>query len=223
MKIPCSNCNQKLEIPEELAGQTIECPACNTSLLVPASEAPPAGSSPTIRLSSPKDSPRPPRPKPTPGEGELSALKSYTDEITRHGSGSEKSLVFVRSLIGGAILVVLILIGQWIRNDPWENSTVKAHRKMVRIESAMVDKFNAAESVDVQVNAIRSAVGNLEKIDVDNLPQDYGDALLEMIKGLKGWSMALKRGDPEKADEYDNMRIGATMRLNEIMKAKGRY
>ena len=36
MKIPWTNCNQHLEIPEELAGQTIECPACNTSLAVPA-------------------------------------------------------------------------------------------------------------------------------------------------------------------------------------------
>jgi len=36
MKIPCTNCNQHLEIPEELAGQTTECPACNTSLAVPA-------------------------------------------------------------------------------------------------------------------------------------------------------------------------------------------
>jgi len=36
MKIPCSNCNQHLEISEELAGQTIKCPACNTSLAVPA-------------------------------------------------------------------------------------------------------------------------------------------------------------------------------------------
>ena len=42
MKIPCSSCNQRLEIPEELAGQTIECPACNASLAVPAVEAPPA-------------------------------------------------------------------------------------------------------------------------------------------------------------------------------------
>jgi hypothetical protein len=40
MKIPCSNCNQRLEIPEELAGQTIECPACNASLAVPAIAAP---------------------------------------------------------------------------------------------------------------------------------------------------------------------------------------
>ena len=37
MKIPCSNCNQRLEIPEELAGQTIECPACKASLSVPES------------------------------------------------------------------------------------------------------------------------------------------------------------------------------------------
>ena len=41
MKIPCSSCNQRLEIPEELAGQTIECPACNASLTVPSIAAPP--------------------------------------------------------------------------------------------------------------------------------------------------------------------------------------
>jgi ankyrin repeat protein len=41
MKIPCSNCNQRLEIPEELAGQTIECPACKASLAVPTMAAPP--------------------------------------------------------------------------------------------------------------------------------------------------------------------------------------
>ena len=35
MKTPCSSCNQRLEIPDELAGQTIECPACNSSLAVP--------------------------------------------------------------------------------------------------------------------------------------------------------------------------------------------
>ena len=35
MKIPCSICNQRLEIPDELVGQNIECPACNASLAVP--------------------------------------------------------------------------------------------------------------------------------------------------------------------------------------------
>ena len=42
MKIPCSNCNQRLDIPEELTGQTIECPACNASLAVPSLAAPPS-------------------------------------------------------------------------------------------------------------------------------------------------------------------------------------
>ena len=53
MKIPCSSCKQRLEIPEELAGQTIECPACNTSLTVPSPE-PTAPPTPKIRLSKPE-------------------------------------------------------------------------------------------------------------------------------------------------------------------------
>ena len=35
MKIPCTHCNQSLDIPEELAGQTIECPVCHASFDVP--------------------------------------------------------------------------------------------------------------------------------------------------------------------------------------------
>ena len=41
MKIQCPSCDQRLEIPEELAGQTIECPACNASLAVPSLATPP--------------------------------------------------------------------------------------------------------------------------------------------------------------------------------------
>jgi hypothetical protein len=244
MKILCSNCNQRLEIPEELAGQTIECPACNASLSVSAPEAPPPVSPSKIQLATPKASPPSSRSKPSLTEGDKSVLKNYAGEIARHESGSEQqmaaihtvgllagskteykqtSVVFVRSLIGGVILIVLILIGQWIRSDPWENSTVKAHRKITSINSALGDKLKAGESVDAYVNAINSAVSKLEKIDVDDLPQEYGDSLFELIKGLKGMSIALKRGDLEKADEYSDMMIDAARRLKEIMKAKGRY
>ena len=38
MKIPCDSCNQRLEIPEELTGQTIECPTCKARLTVPTVE-----------------------------------------------------------------------------------------------------------------------------------------------------------------------------------------
>ena len=40
MKIPCPNCNQRLDIPEELAGQIIECPICNGSITIPTSDQP---------------------------------------------------------------------------------------------------------------------------------------------------------------------------------------
>ena len=42
-----------MEIPEELAGQTIECPSCNTSLTVPSPE-PTAPPTPKIRISKPE-------------------------------------------------------------------------------------------------------------------------------------------------------------------------
>ena len=62
MKIPCSSCNQRLEIPEELAGQTIECPSCKASLAVPAIEVPPPAT-PQIRVTAPQAA-KPQKPSP---------------------------------------------------------------------------------------------------------------------------------------------------------------
>jgi hypothetical protein len=132
-------------------------------------------------------------------------------------------MVFARSLIGGVILIALFFVAQWIRNDPWENSTVKAHRKIASIESVMVDKMNSTESLDEQVKAIRSAISKLERIDAEELPQEYKNSLLEMIKAMKDWSVAINSGDIEKAEEFDESRIYAIRRLNEIMESKGRY
>ncbi|SVD83626.1 uncharacterized protein METZ01_LOCUS436480 [marine metagenome] len=42
-----------MDIPEELAGQTIECPACNASLAVPAIEAPPPAT-PQVQATTPQ-------------------------------------------------------------------------------------------------------------------------------------------------------------------------
>ncbi len=244
MKIPCSNCNQRLEIPEELAGQTIECPSCNSSLAVPATKSPSAKSSSRIQLTTPKASVRAPRPKSSLTDDDKNVLKNYAGNITKYESGSEQqmaaihtanllagskteykrtSMVFARSLIGGVILIALFFVAQWIRNDPWENSTVKAHRKIASIESVMVDKMNSTESLDEQVKAIRSAISKLERIDAEELPQEYKNSLLEMIKAMKDWSVAINSGDIEKAEEFDESRIYAIRRLNEIMESKGRY
>jgi cytohesin len=63
MKIPCSSCNQRLEIPEELAGQTIECPACKASLAVPPLAVPPPAT-PQVQATTPQAAaPQRPAPK----------------------------------------------------------------------------------------------------------------------------------------------------------------
>jgi DNA-directed RNA polymerase subunit RPC12/RpoP len=40
VKISCQTCNQNLDIPEELLGQEIECPACKAKIIVPAPSTP---------------------------------------------------------------------------------------------------------------------------------------------------------------------------------------
>ena len=56
MKMNCPNCDQHLDIPDELAGQTIDCPACGENFAVEnaASEAPESGQSKLKFAQSPK-------------------------------------------------------------------------------------------------------------------------------------------------------------------------
>jgi len=69
VKFYCPNCQQKLSTQAEYAGQTIQCPACNTLMRVPSpsSESPPAP---------------PPTPPPTPASG-LTATPMDTRATTR--------------------------------------------------------------------------------------------------------------------------------------------
>ena len=41
MEITCPHCNQQLEVPADLAGQIVECPACDGRIQLPASQPPP--------------------------------------------------------------------------------------------------------------------------------------------------------------------------------------
>ena len=58
MKMDCPNCDQHLDIPDELSGQTIDCPACGENFAVEnaASEAPESGQSKLKFAQSPKKS-----------------------------------------------------------------------------------------------------------------------------------------------------------------------
>ena len=97
MKIPCSSCNQRLEIPEELAGQTIDCPACNATLAVPALEAPPTAT-PQVQATIPQPiEPQKPAPKRKPAE-------------TPSVDSPKKSKPLIPKLAIAAVVAVLLVI-----------------------------------------------------------------------------------------------------------------
>jgi ankyrin repeat protein len=98
MKIPCSSCNQRLEIPEELAGQTIECPACNATLAVPAMAAPP----PLVEVTTPQAA-KPQKPAPqrkTAGQPKAASSKKSKSPIPK----------WVIAAVAGVVIVVLMLV-----------------------------------------------------------------------------------------------------------------
>ena len=98
----------------------------------------------------------------------------------------------------------------------------KTHNRLGAIESEMVDAYNSADSHTEQAKIVANAAKKLEKIKIENLDKKYQDAYKDQIMALKQWSVALKKGDMEKADEFDNSRIDAVRRLNEIAE-KNKY
>ncbi len=104
MKIPCSNCNQRLEIPEELAGQTIECPACNASLTVPTLAAPPSA----------------------PAQVQKPAPQAATSKKSKSPIAK-----WAIAAVFGIVLVILVMVFSGGSNDvsTLEPTTAKAERK----------------------------------------------------------------------------------------------
>ena len=101
MKIPCSSCNQRLDIPEELAGQTIECPACKASLAVPAMAAP-SPPTPRVEVATPQAA-KPQKPSP----------RRQTSASPKAASGKKsKSLIpkWAIAAVAGVAIVVLMLV-----------------------------------------------------------------------------------------------------------------
>jgi ankyrin repeat protein len=108
MKIPCSSCNQRLEIPEELAGQTIECPACNASLtvLTPEPASPPI---PQVQVTPPQAAiPQVPAPKrKTASEPKTASLKQSKSLIPK---------LAIAAIVG--LMIVGVLIFSSMQNEP---------------------------------------------------------------------------------------------------------
>ncbi len=242
MKIPCSNCNQRLDIPEELTGQTIECPACSTSIVVPVETTAPVQSN--LKLSA--DKPKPPGLS----RQQVSSLQSkqgvQTEDVLRNlgsdiAKGSSTAMHVASNLTGtkhryretdaskvsgaiGGSLIIGFLVFQFLfsGDDLLMSGIAKTHNRLGAIESEMVDAYNSADSHTEQAKIVANAAKKLEKIKIENLDKKYQDAYKDQIMALKQWSVALKKGDMEKADEFDNSRIDAVRRLNEIAE-KNKY
>ena len=129
MKIPCSNCNQRLEIPEELAGQTIECPACNASMAVPVQEAPPSAT-PQVPVTAPQAAKQK---KPT---------QQRQTSVSSKGASTKKSLIpklAIAAIVG--LMVVGVLIFSSMQNGPSQPS----EKDLGLINSARIGDIGAVK------------------------------------------------------------------------------
>ena len=62
LKFNCPHCEQSLEAPEEMLGQTIECPSCNSTIQLPDPE-PQHKPDPPVELRTPVQTPSPAPPQ----------------------------------------------------------------------------------------------------------------------------------------------------------------
>ena len=242
MKMNCPNCDQHLDIPDELAGQTIDCPACGENFAVEnaASEAPESGQSTLKFAQSPKkqisqQQSRQAGPsedvlrglsedisKGSPTAMHLASQLGGTSTPLRETAASSFSGPVTKVLIGvGIALSILFRMGGGA-GGCMMGSTAKMQNELASIESDMVDGIQDSETPEEAGEVVAKAVTKLKKLNITKLDDEYQAAIKDYTSALQKWSVALKRGDFVKADQYDDERLDATFRLNEIMKRKGR-
>ena len=140
---------------------------------------------------------------------EIPRALASTFELGRTGALSAVMIV-------GIFVVGIVLLRLGFGEDLFKGGVVKTHERIVSIEQKMIDAYNLSNTPQDASKAITAAVAKLKKIKTENLDEEYKGALQDYIKALQKWSLALKRGDPIKADEFDDLRIDETRRLNEI-------
>ena len=150
MKIPCSSCNQRLEIPEELAGQTIECPTCNATLAVPALETPPPAV-PQVQESSPQAETKPVEPVAEAAKPETPTAK-VPDTIYRAAQAGNIEAV-KQHLAAGADVNVKDKVG----GTPLHRAAYKGHKEIVELLIDNGADVNAERHETVKVTPIQEA------------------------------------------------------------------
>ena len=249
MKMNCPNCDQHLDIPAEWAGQTIDCPTCGENFAVEnaASEAPESGQSKLKFAQSPKKpglSKKHISQQQSRQAGPTEDVLRGLSEDVRHGSPAAMHAVSqltgsntplretAASSFSGPVTKVLFGVGIALfilfklgggAGGCMMGSTAKMQNQLADIESDMIDGIEVSETPKEAGQVVAKAVTKLKKLNISKLDDEYQTAIKDYIAALQKWSGALKRGDLVKADQYDDERLDATYRLNEIMEKKGRY
>ena len=144
MKIQCPSCDQRLEIPEELAGQTIECPACNASLAVPSLATPP----------------------PSPVQVQQSAPQVTASEKPK----SSIPKWAIASVAGIAVLVVCLIM--FFPNDPngvslsgpiAVKTNGESQQSTTSQETLLIQRVEGAKAPDISIHEAGSE-GNIEAV-----------------------------------------------------------
>ena len=98
---------------------------------------------------------------------------------------------------------------------------VGVHNKIVLIESETINAYNDQSTAYAQAEIIRSAVRKLERLDTNDLPQDYKNAILDVKDLWDDWQRALDRLNIEKADTLVDLHVVRVENLNKVAESHG--
>ena len=167
MKISFPSCDQNLDIPEELVGQTIDCPACNESLIAPKTA---TTAQAKLKIS---QTPNPAGLSKTQISKRQSTQGSQTTmHVASHLTGSRTQLRetsaskfsgSMTSMIVGVFVVGVILFKLGFGGDLFKGGVVKIHERIVSIEDKMTDSYNSSDTPQDASTAVAAAVAKLKK------------------------------------------------------------
>ena len=140
MKIQCPSCDQRLEIPEELAGQTIECPACNASLAVPSLATPP----------------------PSPVQVQQSAPQVTDSEKTKSSSIPKWAIASVASITVVAVGMFVFYSNTKVKTDGESKISTPAPERKPDADAAKSEP-PTVKAPDISIHEA-AEVGNIEAI-----------------------------------------------------------
>ena len=220
MKIPCSNCNQRLEIPEELAGQTIECPACKASLTVPTPE-PASPPTPQVQVTPPQAA----RPQaPTPKRKTASAPKAASP---RQSKSLPHKLTIAAVTIAAVVVLILFLKGGESEKtvSAWEE--YKAASEAEGWKYGLKDYIGEIPPDDENFCMAKPFSGYLITQEIGAEPVYLNPIIKEQFDAVMNLSLSVRRARKNNSTDWGNFakqlrsEANRTRDKNKLMLVKG--